>query len=653
MNAVVQNGSKYLRLGKVIGGIQTQLADSIKGHHYLNVYRHNGDILRLALSTLFTDSKFTTKVSGQLKILTGAIGWVVAETCAGLYCEYGNQKRLINRVSRTLAKKMHLVSLSVALVAIARLAVMGLWLNVAVLGFSYTLKLLCAKQIIPIPMGKIDNGLNLIASATHLLSGPALFDINTFISVFEISSLVCSKLIKKARPKHDSEVDFASLTPGEFLKQKDRVKSFGFYTWWSDLYFTFSPKKSHIRPFYPKLEKENGDIEELKNLFNSIDWSKQKPVVIAKLNDDRKFVENHWDLSSSDAVDFYKSPYWRDLKRGFDRFVDDIAHQKSFKDHPDVQKKMEYYCRFLIQKIGKLIETDPIAACDHLLELAVTAGEYCPMGQMTAVSQIFNSLVSKQSQLSSGIAQRLHEVRLKNFDKFYQQLASIYPSIQKSNQELCNQLKSRKVKNLFGKLKKSAYCAYLQCAMKMQFAASKLVSFDSVHTYHMVRAMLPQNHWGLIDVGSKIEFEAAKSPIERFYIQSNILPISTLYSSRLYSSDRIIHTIAEDFKNRRLSIQQLFEWMANKIEEVRDHLKPGEYEKLIDRLASYGGDGAFFGIPTPIGNDSTVDKKIISLLALDLGIIEPILSNEESNKVKGLKRVKMKIGHFASQMFGI
>lgn len=623
MNINLQNGSTSLRLGKMVGGLQAQLADSIQGHHYLDVYCQNGEILRLALSGLFLKTKASSKVSAQLESLSGGIGWFFAEIGAGLYSEYGDPKRLSNRVSCGFAKKMHLISFSVAFVAIARFAVMGLWVNVAALGLSYALKVLCAKQIIPISTNKIDQGLNLVASTAHLLSKPALFDFNTLVSICDISSLVCSKLIRKEQPELKNNSSNPSLNlPGEFLRHIEKVKSLNFHNRGSDLKSNFIPTKSHIRPYYPELENEKSDINHLKTLFEQVPWFEQRDAVIAKLSKDRKFLENHWELSSIDDTDFYQLPYWIDLKRGFYRFVDDIAHQNSFKDHPDTQIIMEYYCRYLDQEIGKLIKTNPIAAYDHLLELAVTAGEYCPMGQMTAVGQIFNSFVSKQSPLSCAIAQALHDVRLKTFDEFYANLADLTQGYQYKSQKTCDKLKKLKARNLFAKIKKSICSAYYQTKFKVQSVVSKLFAFDSVHTYHMVRALLPQEHWGINDVGSKIEFQSATNSIERFIIQSYIWPISTMYSSNHYSSEKIVREMTSEFKNRRLSKQQLFDWMRSKIEQCRDHLSPTEFEMLMEQLTLTEGNGSFFGIPTPCGDDSIIDSRIIILLALDLGIIE-------------------------------
>lgn len=613
------NLTESIGFGNSLYNFQRGISNALKGHHHMGAWLDSAWIWSAMPTTPnpnspshITPQNPFVRVAKQLSIfgIAGAIGG---------YAEYGNRKEFAQRAVVYLSKNLHLFIFAAAAYKVAKFIYLGYWIGTAALFAAFSIRYINKKVGSPIDPFILDQILRASSACLRMAMLPSLLDIKTWGNIYTIATIAWRCLnIRKYSATSEWKTDQ--------IKKSHRLSKerFADYLLISEQIDLTNPgnlrvNQNHIRPFFPKLDDERSDILELKKLFYSVDWDANRRVVFAKLKDDRKYLDTHASPLPSKG-DFYHSPEWIELSKRFDHFLEDIIQKRSFGEDPKLQEEMEYYCRYLTQEIGKLLTDQKVEAVDRLLDLAVVAGNYCSMGQSTAIQQVFNSLSSSDDALLSSLDRLLYYKRCLIFDTLYSELTEnisrsrtmrMRASLEQSGSDLS---------------KKCGIIAKIRKKMGVWLSSFhfKFCEMDSVHTSNNLRALLTIK-WGINSIGSHVD--VAKT--EEIFSKYLCWPLEKFFGfrlARLYTPKSILDALTDGFENRSLSQIQLFDWMRQKIEDLRSTFGDKVCEDLLEKLASID-ENTFFDIPTPRempGNSSKliVDRRLMALLALDLGYLD-------------------------------
>ncbi len=608
-----------IAFGNSLYNFQRATSDGLKGHHHMMVWLDSAWTWSTMPTTPNPNSASNASSQDPFARVAKQLSFLGLAGAIGGYAEYGDRKKFAQPAVVYLSKNLHLFVFAAAAYKVAKFIHLGHWIGTAALTSAFTIRYINGKVGSPIDPFLLDQILSVSSACLRTAMLPSLLDIRTWGDIYKIATIVWRYFNNK---KYTSTSDWKTHN---FKKSHSTSgKPFADYLLISkqiDLTKreNLRVNQNHIRPFFPKLIDEKSDILELKKLFYSVDWSANRRAVYAQLKNDRKYLDTHASHLPSEK-DFYSSAEWIELSKRFDHFMEDIVSKRSFGEDFKLQEEMEYYCRYLTQEIGKLLIDQKVEAVDRLLDLAVAAGNYCSMGQSTAIQQVFSSLSSSDDALLSSLDRLLYNKRCLIFDSLYSELVEKVSGSEKMKmrawheQKGLNKLKCRstiaKIRNMIGDWVGSLYF--------------KFCELDSVHTSNNFRAILTKK-WGINSVGSHVEIAKA----ENVFIKSAIWSLEKLSGfklTRLYTPQSILDDITDGFENRSLSQTQLFTWMRQKIIDSRSTMSEVVYEDLLEKLASID-ENTFFDLPTPreaSGNSDklVVDRRLIALLALDLGYLD-------------------------------
>lgn len=556
-----------------------KLQDRIDGHHYVEIFLYNINLVMSAVQTINHNNPSHT-TPGKFKQLLCEVGILTGAIALGRYCEEGDASRIQNRIVRKICIKLHYASYLISGLALGILAFRSKWFELTVAVVTFAAKHFACNGSLPISQNTLNIGINICQFTVGCFVNPLSF--STLESASFLSGIATRALMSKRKAQyiwrtnhfHSRKLPEHPTFEDPIWSSKNRSKSIEFDR------RAFEIDRGHLVSYRPLLEDANFEIGELQTLFDSVDWSDHQNTIADKLKSDRKWVHysNAQKMQSQASEVFFRSDEWRFFSGSFREFVTAIERGDLKKYSPDLQENAEYHCRFIAKKLTLLKDIDPITVADQLLHLAVAAGQYCPAGKVNALEEVFGNLnQGSENQLEGSLANVLCKAREQFLLEHFGQVAARFSPV------------TRQVG----------------------------LDFTNVHVYNAFKENSAIS-WGTSPGASLGELD--RSDIPGFSLLFTTLYIEAAHRFLLrveYTPSKLIEIIDKSFQNNDLSTVQLFSWMRDVIET-----KGGsQADMLVDELSSESP--RFFGIPVYTRDQRGIDSRILALMLLDFGFIRP------------------------------
>lgn len=570
----------------------TRVRSWSRDRRYVEIYRQNLQLLTSSYRALeFAGLKWRFRARAlALSIEVGAF-W--GATVLGNYGERGDIATTRHYLTRKLAHHLHYAAALVALIALAVLAWNGSWLKIVAATGTLALKILNQGSGV-LRQERFDLILNLGQFALHSASDP-LSLANIFSAKFLID-FAAQKLLRSIVDRHiTSSRNFstgrrrAAAAVIHPLRCTPKIVRACLMADPAQLTLSFLRVETrHIRPYLPELEQPTSAIADLIELFDSIDWWPHRSAVFARLRSDRAWILQDVDAPKTadqigeDALTpaaFIQSEEWTFVSTRFRDLIESIARGNLAQTSAETMLEAQHNCRYILQKLAPLRESQSVLVTDQLLHLALEASSNCASSSLIALRQVMKNLEGFQEpELERGVARLLCNLREGFFVELYNYLAEQNGVIA---QLLCSDFSDPQIYQFFRSL------AALHYGLNAGGCFDDLMSVS--------------------DLGLLVLLLAGRYPLQKFL-------------SSAYRPEVILDTLEEGFQTGTLSTAQLFDWLRQIAEREVEGAGEGLLGELAEEKPRFFGTLVFRDVDNP--DPKLVDRRILTLLLIELDVLK-------------------------------
>lgn len=203
------------------------------------------------------------------------------------------------------------------------------------------------------------------------------------------------------------------------LKEEDRsvsleqIREMGWNT-------RLTVKREHIHiKIFPPIRKDV-KLEDLLDLFATIDWTRHEQVLKTHLSKDSRWLE----LGESKNV----SPV-EYLRKNLLHFINCIKNEEILQGKPASYEMLKIYCSYIAQELPYY---DEMMQADFLVSLGIDGGDYCGSGQFEIVEELYGDLISLSTglPLEHRLLACLQQKRIQIWQQLYNALWKLNPGFQ-------------------------------------------------------------------------------------------------------------------------------------------------------------------------------------------------------------------------------
>lgn len=333
-----------------------------------------------------------------------------------------------------------------------------------------------------------------------------------------------------------------------------------------------------INPYHLKLDTlappPNVEISELRELFKTVSWETELPILKKKFQSDLRFRELHGTIYQVDDVTIIEM-----LAAQLENYIDSIERRHISAGEIHDYDRLDCYLKTIIGELQKT--DDPIKKADALMRLAIDGGSYCGPEKFNVAEDLYVELAMGSKAISPElkILLRLQSARTHWFMSKYN--------------EVVNSLNANE-----------------SCLTKMM---KSVLDFQDLHLYNLFANSHGQA-FGLLKSGADNDHVALVDPLTQSLAASVTESLETAFQKE-YNRNYVIKELQEAVGTKVLPRLDLFTWWSDWID--KQEISPEEKDALQGELSL----GNLLG--HRMQSDAYVfKKKFLQAMALDIGILK-------------------------------